>query len=43
MEPVLPIIRDMARSAAEEVASLRRGDWPTEKVVNPAVRSELRW
>jgi phosphoglycerate dehydrogenase-like enzyme len=36
-------LEDMARSAAEAVAALRRGDWPTEKVVNPAVRDTFRW
>ena len=34
---------DMARSAAEAVASLSRGDWPAEKVVNPEVRARFRW
>ncbi len=34
---------DMARSAAEAVASLRRGEWPAEKVVNPEVRPAFRW
>jgi phosphoglycerate dehydrogenase-like enzyme len=34
---------DMARSAAEAIASLRRGEWPAEKVVNPAVRSSFKW
>lgn len=34
---------DMARSAAEAVASLRRGDWPAEKVVNGEVRAAFRW
>lgn len=34
---------DMARSAAEAVASLSRGQWPAEKVVNPEVRSTFRW
>jgi D-3-phosphoglycerate dehydrogenase / 2-oxoglutarate reductase len=34
---------DMARSAAEAVVSLYRGDWPAEKVVNPDVRSTFRW
>lgn len=34
---------DMARSAAEAVASLRRGDWPAEKVVNGEVRTAFRW
>jgi phosphoglycerate dehydrogenase-like enzyme len=36
-------LHDMARSAAEAVASLRKGDWPTEKVVNPDVRGKFRW
>jgi len=36
-------LHDMARSAAEAVASLRRGEWPTEKVVNPDVRATFRW
>jgi phosphoglycerate dehydrogenase-like enzyme len=34
---------DMARSAAEAVASLRRGEWPAEKIVNPEARSKFRW
>jgi D-3-phosphoglycerate dehydrogenase / 2-oxoglutarate reductase len=34
---------DMARSAAEAVASLKRGDWPAEKVVNPEARAAFRW
>ncbi|MBY0232458.1 MAG: phosphoglycerate dehydrogenase [Gemmataceae bacterium] len=29
---------DMAHSAAEAIVSLFRGEWPAEKVVNPAVR-----
>ncbi|MDY3559151.1 phosphoglycerate dehydrogenase [Gemmata sp. JC673] len=36
-------LEDMARSAAEAIVSLRRGEWPTEKVVNPAVRATFRW
>jgi phosphoglycerate dehydrogenase-like enzyme len=36
-------LEDMARSAAEAVASLRRGEWPGEKVVNPQVRDRFRW
>ncbi len=36
-------LEDMARSAAEAVASLRRGEWPAEKVVNPEVRAKFRW
>jgi D-3-phosphoglycerate dehydrogenase / 2-oxoglutarate reductase len=34
---------DMARSAAEAVVSLSRGEWPAEKIVNPEVRSRFRW
>lgn len=34
---------DMAHSAAEAIVSLRRGDWPTEKVVNPSVKPKFRW
>lgn len=34
---------DMARSAAEAIASLRKGEWPAEKVVNPEVRPGFRW
>ncbi|QEL20940.1 phosphoglycerate dehydrogenase [Limnoglobus roseus] len=34
---------DMARSAAEAIASLWKGEWPAEKVVNPAVRPAFRW
>jgi len=36
-------LEDMARSAAEAIASLRRGEWPTEKVVNPEVRARFKW
>src|SRR5207248_11180627 len=36
-------LHDMARSAAEAVASLRRGEWPAEKVVNPEVKAVFRW
>jgi phosphoglycerate dehydrogenase-like enzyme len=36
-------LEDMARSAAQAVASIRRGEWPAEKVVNPAVRAAFRW
>ncbi|MBN9122560.1 MAG: phosphoglycerate dehydrogenase [Planctomycetes bacterium] len=36
-------LEDMARSAAEAIASLRRGEWPAEKVVNPEVRGVFRW
>ena len=34
---------DMARSAAEAIVSLSRGEWPGEKVVNPAVKDKFRW
>src|SRR5262245_51556477 len=34
---------DMALSAAQAIISLSRGDWPAEKVVNPAARERFRW
>lgn len=34
---------DMALSAAEAIVSLSRGEWPAEKVVNPAVKATFRW
>lgn len=34
---------DMARSAAEAIVSLSRGEWPAEKIVNPEVRERFRW
>ncbi len=34
---------DMARSAAEAIAGLRRGEWPMEKVINPEVRPNFHW
>ncbi|MFO0878449.1 MAG: phosphoglycerate dehydrogenase [Gemmataceae bacterium] len=34
---------DMARSAAEAIASLSRGEWPAEKVCNPQIRDRFRW
>lgn len=34
---------DMALSAAEAIASLSRGEWPTEKVVNPSIKTVFRW
>jgi phosphoglycerate dehydrogenase-like enzyme len=34
---------DMALSAAQAIVSLSRGEWPTEKVVNPDVKSRFRW
>lgn len=36
-------IGDMARSAAEAIASLWTGEWPAEKVVNPDVGAKFRW
>lgn len=34
---------DMALSAAQAIISLSRGEWPTEKVVNPEVKAKFRW
>ena len=34
---------DMARSAAEAIVSLSNGEWPAEKIVNPAVKAAFRW
>ena len=34
---------DMALSAAQAIVSLSRGEWPEEKVVNPAVKERFRW
>ena len=34
---------DMALSAAQAIVALSRGEWPTEKVVNPGVRAKFRW
>ncbi len=34
---------DMARSAAEAVVAIHRGDWPAEKVVNGDVRAAFKW
>jgi D-3-phosphoglycerate dehydrogenase/(S)-sulfolactate dehydrogenase len=36
-------LEDMARSAAQAIASLWLGEWPTEKVVNPEVQARFRW
>jgi phosphoglycerate dehydrogenase-like enzyme len=36
-------LADMALSAAESIAALRRGGWPAEKVVNPEARAQFRW
>jgi D-3-phosphoglycerate dehydrogenase / 2-oxoglutarate reductase len=36
-------LHDMARSAAEAIVSLSRGEWPSEKIVNPEVRAKFRW
>lgn len=34
---------DMALSAAQAILSFSRGDWPSEKVVNPQVKSKFQW
>ena len=34
---------DMALSAATAIVALSRGEWPAEKIVNPAVRAKFRW
>jgi phosphoglycerate dehydrogenase-like enzyme len=34
---------DMARSAAEAIVSLSRGEWPAEKIVNPDAKARFRW
>lgn len=34
---------DMAHSAALAIISLRKGEWPAEKVVNPEVKAKYRW
>lgn len=34
---------DMALSAAQAIASLKKGEWPIEKVVNPEVRPSFSW
>ena len=34
---------DMATSAAQAIADLSHGKWPTEKVVNPEVRERFEW
>jgi phosphoglycerate dehydrogenase-like enzyme len=34
---------DMALSSAQSIVALFKGEWPTEQVVNPAVRSKFRW
>jgi phosphoglycerate dehydrogenase-like enzyme len=36
-------IADMAASAAQAIVDISQGKWPTEKVVNPAVRERFRW
>jgi phosphoglycerate dehydrogenase-like enzyme len=33
----------MALSAARSIVALSRGEWPTEAVVNPEVRTKFRW
>lgn len=34
---------DMALSAAEAIVSFSKGEWPTEKVVNPDVKKTFKW
>jgi phosphoglycerate dehydrogenase-like enzyme len=34
---------EMALSAAEAIASLWKGEWPAEKIVNPQVRERFHW
>jgi D-3-phosphoglycerate dehydrogenase / 2-oxoglutarate reductase len=34
---------DMAMSAAQAIISFSRGEWPTEKVVNPEVKAAFKW
>jgi D-3-phosphoglycerate dehydrogenase len=34
---------DMALSAAQSIVSLYKGEWPAEKIVNPAARERFRW
>lgn len=34
---------DMARKAAECIAAVSRGEWPTECVVNPEVKAKFKW
>jgi D-3-phosphoglycerate dehydrogenase / 2-oxoglutarate reductase len=34
---------DMARAAAEAVVRIARGEWPTEYIVNPEVKSQFQW
>lgn len=34
---------DMALSAAQAIVSLRNGEWPAEKIVNPDVKAKFQW
>lgn len=36
-------LQDMALAAAQAVVDLSQGKWPTEKIVNPAVKEKFRW
>jgi D-3-phosphoglycerate dehydrogenase / 2-oxoglutarate reductase len=36
-------LQDMAMSASQAVVDLARGQWPGEKIVNPAVKEKYRW
>jgi D-3-phosphoglycerate dehydrogenase / 2-oxoglutarate reductase len=33
----------MARAAADAIARVSKGEWPTEYIVNPEVKSKFRW
>jgi D-3-phosphoglycerate dehydrogenase len=39
----LQSLNDMAVSAAQSIAALRRGAWPADQIVNPEVRASFRW
>jgi phosphoglycerate dehydrogenase-like enzyme len=34
---------DMARKAAEVIAAVSKGEWPVDCIVNPEVKSKLKW
>jgi phosphoglycerate dehydrogenase-like enzyme len=34
---------DMARKAAECIAAISRGEWPSDCIVNPEVKSKFKW
>jgi D-3-phosphoglycerate dehydrogenase / 2-oxoglutarate reductase len=39
----LQSLNDMAVSAAQSIAALRKGAWPADQIVNPEVRANFRW